>query len=191
MEINRIVKEYDKKTVKTAMKSELSVEGYITNVIIDTGAAANVITNKLRKKLRVPIIASSNFRCILANGSKVASLGKARISIDIDDELVLPAEVDVIESEYEELIIGNDTLAKVNANINFKQKVLEIENDDELIEIPVEYELPKVKIEDYEYYDEKTDYESEENESEYDEDDEERRKLFTFLEEKEEDEDLN
>ena len=92
----------------TAMKADLEVEGQIVRVIIDTGAAISVITNKLRKKLGIPIFGKSKLRCTIANGEKIEALGKARITIRYEDELEIEKEVEVIDSSEEDLILGND-----------------------------------------------------------------------------------
>ncbi|CAB4478934.1 unnamed protein product [Rhizophagus irregularis] len=62
------------------------------------------------------------------------------------------------------MIIGNDLLDKWNANINYKEKVLELENDKEIIDIPVWYikRIEESEESDYESESEKSDYEQEE-----------------------------
>ncbi|UZO05135.1 uncharacterized protein OCT59_025495 [Rhizophagus irregularis] len=71
------------------------------------------------------------------------------------------------------MIIGNDLLDKWNANINYKEKVLELENDEEIIDIPVWY-IKQVEES------EESDYESESEESDYEQ--EEGKKLYTMKE---------
>ncbi|CAB4491735.1 unnamed protein product [Rhizophagus irregularis] len=55
------------------------------------------------------------------------------------------------------MIIGNDLLDKWNANINYKEKVLELENDKEIIDIPVWYikRIEESEESDYEQEEEK------------------------------------
>ncbi|CAG8779135.1 10492_t:CDS:1, partial [Rhizophagus irregularis] len=79
----------------------------------------------------------------------------------------------VIDSKQKEMIIGNDLLDKWNANINYKEKVLELENDEEIIDIPVWY-IKQVEES------EESDYESESEESDYEQ--EEGKKLYTVKE---------
>ena len=55
-------------TITTAMRCRLEVNDTMVDVIIDTGAAINVMSNRLRKILNTPINQKSNFRCIMANG---------------------------------------------------------------------------------------------------------------------------
>ncbi|PKB93815.1 hypothetical protein RhiirA5_440251 [Rhizophagus irregularis] len=142
-------------------------------VVIDSGAAISVITEKLRKELDIPIRGKSNITCTLADGGKIASLGKVNTEIKVYKELVLPITLDVIDSKQKEIIIGNDLLDKWNANINYKEKVLELENDEEIIDIPVWY-IKQVEES------EESDYESESEESDYEQ--KEGKKLYTVKE---------
>ena len=164
----------------------LNINGKEIEVIIDSGAGPNVISNKLRKKLGIPIKDKSNERCILANGQSIASLGKTEILIEIDEELEIPIEVEVIDSKSEELIIGNDTLgAEWEANIDFKEKVLTIENDEEVIDIPIKYEI-EGDLEENETDEE----ESEEEFIEYDYEEGDKRILYTIVRDEENDEEM-
>ena len=163
------------------MRAELEINGKMMKVIIDTGAATNVISDNLIKELGLGIEEPSNFRCTMANGTKVASLGKTTIEVGINEELMLPVQVNVLKSGKKELILGNDTLRDMNANIDFEDKLMAIRAEDELIEIPVEYETPKEnrlnKKEEIE-----SDYESEqEYEQEYEDD--EQVQIYTVMDE--------
>ncbi|CAB4441615.1 unnamed protein product [Rhizophagus irregularis] len=124
----------------TVMRTELEVEDQLVNVIIDTGAAVSVITDKLRRRLNIPIFGKSKFRCTIANGQKIAALGKANITIRYKDELEILKEVEVIESQEEDLILGNDIWKLYNTKINFEDHTLKIEEQGEIITIPVGYE---------------------------------------------------
>jgi hypothetical protein len=128
----------EKKT--TAMRAKLEIEDQLIEVIIDTGAAISVITNKLRKKLGIPIYGTSKFRCTIANGEKIAALGKTKITIRYKDELEIEKEIEVIESQEEDLILGNDIWKKFNTKINFEDKILEVMEQGETITIPIKYE---------------------------------------------------
>ena len=132
------MKNEEKRT--TAMRTELEVEDQLVNVIIDTGAAISVITDKLRRRLNIPMYGKSKFRCTIANGQKIAALGKANITIRYKDELEILKEVEVIESKEKDLILGNDIWKLFNAKINFEEHTLEVEDQGETITIPVGYE---------------------------------------------------
>ncbi|UZO17084.1 uncharacterized protein OCT59_008445 [Rhizophagus irregularis] len=67
------------------------------------------------------------------------------------------------------MIIGNDLLDKWNANINYKERILELENDEEIIDIPVWYikQIEESEESDYESESEESDYEQEEGKGLY------------------------
>uniref|UniRef100_U9UM68 Peptidase A2 domain-containing protein n=1 Tax=Rhizophagus irregularis (strain DAOM 181602 / DAOM 197198 / MUCL 43194) TaxID=747089 RepID=U9UM68_RHIID len=142
------------------MKTQFTINNKEIEVIIDLGAAVSVITEKLRKELDIPIKGKSNITCTLANGGKIASLGKVNTKIKIYKELIIPVTLDVIDSRQKEIIIGNDLLDKWNANINYKERILELENDEEIIDISVWY-IKQVEES------EKSNYGSESEESDY------------------------
>jgi clan AA aspartic protease len=170
-----------------AMKTILNVEGKEVKVIIDTGAATSVITNKLRRELNIPIQKESNVRFVLADGNKIAALGRTEVEIQINNEKI-PIEVEVMDSKEKYIIIGNDILKKWNANIDFEEKILEISNNDEEIIIPIEYEKNKMiksEIIEDDTSDEETEYTSEsEEESEYER--ESKKEIHTIIEESKE-----
>ena len=155
------------------MKTQFIINDKEIEVVIDSGAAISVITEKLRKELNIPIEGKSNITCTLADGGKIASLGKVNTEIEVYEGLVIPVTLDVIDSKQKEMIIGNDLLDKWNANINYKERVLELENDEEMIGIPVWYIRQTRESE-------KSDDESESEESDYEQ--EEEKKLYTVKE---------
>ncbi|EXX54196.1 hypothetical protein RirG_236820 [Rhizophagus irregularis DAOM 197198w] len=157
----------------TAMKTQFIINDKEIEVVIDSGAAISVITEKLRKELDIPIKGKSNITCTLADGGKIASLGKVNTEIKVYKELVLPVTLDVIDSKQKKMIIGNDLLDKWNANINYKERILELENDEEIIDIPVWY-IKQIEES------EESDYESESEESDYEQ--EEGKRLYTIKE---------
>jgi predicted aspartyl protease len=167
-----------------AMKTILNVEGKEVKIIIDTGAATSVITNKLRKELDIPIQKGSNIRFVLADGNKIAALGRTEVKIQINSKKI-PIEVEIMDSKEKYIIIGNDILKKWNANIDFEEKILEITNNDEEIMIPIEYEKNKMiksEIIENNTSDEETEYTSEsEEESEYEKED--KKEIHTIIEE--------
>lgn len=164
------------------MKTQFIIKNKEIEVVIDSGAAISVITEKLRKELNIPIKEKSNITCTLADGGKIASLGKVNTRIKVYEELVIPVTLDVIDSKQREMIIGNDLLDKWSANINYKEKVLELESEGEMIEIPVWYikQVEKSEESDYENESEESNYENESEESDYEQ--EEEKKLYTMKE---------
>ena len=148
----------DRKT--TAMRADLEVEDQLVSVIIDTGAAISVITDKLRKRLGVPILKKSKFRCTIANGERIDALGTAKITIRYENELEIEKEVEVIDSSEEDLILGNDIWKKLNVSIDFENKEMRIERQEETVVIPVSYERSSEEFEEYESSSDEEEYES-------------------------------
>jgi predicted aspartyl protease len=99
--------------IMMAMKTILNVEGKEVKIIIDTGAATSVITNKLRKELDIPIQKESNVRFVLADGNKIAALGRTEVEIQINNKKI-PIEVKIMDSKEKYIIIGNDILGNGN-----------------------------------------------------------------------------
>ena len=75
----------ERKTI--TVRCNLSIRGKNIEVIVDSGAATNIITNKLRKKLGIKIEEPSKTIFTMANGKKTASLGKTRIEIEVEDKI--------------------------------------------------------------------------------------------------------
>src|SRR5215475_2317184 len=102
------------------MKTNFTLNESNIEVIIDSGAGPNVISNRLRKELDIPLKIKNSERCTLANGQTIASLGKVKIYLGIDEDLEIPIMVEVIDSKSDELIIGNDALSDLKANIDYR-----------------------------------------------------------------------
>src|SRR6201999_2329245 len=166
------------------MKAQVTINDRDIETIVDSGAAISVITEKLRKELRLPITDKSNITCTLANGERIASLGKIHTEIEIG-EMIAPITLDVIESRQKEIIIGNNTLNEWNAVINYKKKTLELEDDEEIVSIPVWYFREMNRHE----YESGPETEDEMEESEYEP--ENKRKLYTIKKTGKKDDPLN
>jgi len=146
-------------------------------VIIDTGAATNIITKALLKKLGLEIERESNARFKIANGAKAASLGEVDIEIEID-EWVIPTTLQVIDSIENDLLLGTAWLSLIKGKVDFQQKELTFEINDENGKIPIKYQ--KDDIENLEKY------ETENDENEYDEYDEfVEQEMYSMMIEKE------
>ena len=94
-----------------AMKTLIILGDIEIKAIIDTGAAVSAITSALLKETQFNITEKSNTRCIMADGNRIASLGKSEIEIEIG-EIITPIIVEVIDSKDWTLIIGNDFLSE-------------------------------------------------------------------------------
>uniref|UniRef100_U9UWX1 Peptidase A2 domain-containing protein n=1 Tax=Rhizophagus irregularis (strain DAOM 181602 / DAOM 197198 / MUCL 43194) TaxID=747089 RepID=U9UWX1_RHIID len=125
--------------------------------LVDTGAGPSVITNELRRELNIPITKKSNVVLTIANGKSIASLGRAEIKIEIDENLEIPLEFEVIDSKRKDLILGTDLLRY--GIINMKEGLLTIEWDNGIYEIPIDFRGKK-----------NVEFEESENKGEFNED---------------------
>jgi predicted aspartyl protease len=175
------------------MKARLMINGKEIETIIDTGAGPNVITERLRRKLGIPITRKSKERCILADGKSIASLGKIELSIGVKDEGKL-VKAEVIDSQAEELIIGNDALERMAAKIDFWNQTLWLMTDKGYYErIPVKYIQEEKYHQEYdmtneyeeneedEYEEENDEHENEEIRYEYDYEEGDKRQVYTII----------
>jgi len=127
--------------------SPLEIECYVGEwlfeIIIDTGASTSAISRSLAEDLELSIIEESKKKVVLADGTKVKTLGRAGMKIVTKEWVEIPLEVEVMEmGERWNLIIGNDLLEKWGSIINFQDKTLEIEIEGERMIIPLYYREP-------------------------------------------------
>src|SRR5436853_243688 len=108
------------------------INGKEVKTLIDSGAAANIITNKLRKRLGIRIERPSKTVFTIANGKKIPSLGETEITIEINEQIRIPVKVQIIDSEKKDLILGTTFLMSTKGIINFEEK--------KLIELLIKYE---------------------------------------------------
>ena len=89
------------------------INGEEMKTLIDSGAATNIITNRLRKRLGVQMKRPSKTIFTMANGKRIPSLGETEIMIEIDEEIEIPVTVQVIDSIKKDLILGTAFLVKL------------------------------------------------------------------------------
>jgi hypothetical protein len=140
------------------------------------------MSNKLRKKMEIPIMEPSKTVFTLADGKKAASLGKSELEIEVE-EIRIPVIVQIIDSSEDDLILGTELFAKNKGNIDFHTKLLTLRVDGNIIEIPIyftkrknhessENELSEEEIEE-EYESEFSEEEIEDEYEQYESEDEE------------------
>ena len=116
-----------------------------TKAIIDTGAATNIITTTLLNTLQIPIHKSSETRFVMANGDKQASLGKSDIEVELESWNI-PIEVEIIESNKKEILLGTKFLAELEGKIDLKAKILTLKINNETIKIPIWYTQKEMQM---------------------------------------------
>jgi len=132
-----------------AMKCRGEIEGIKLNVIIDSGAATCVMSSRLMEKLDYEIDRPSTVIAVTADGKRIRSLGEIDVELYLEEEPV-KATVQVIESEDETLILGNDWLQKMKTIIDWREKMMSIRNKGEHVDIPVEIMMEDYDSEEYE-----------------------------------------
>ena len=172
------------------MRCWLNVNDLNMEVMIDTGAAISAISDRLRRKLGISINEKSNVRCILANGNKIASLGKAVVEVELTEGVFVPLRVEVIDSNIDEVIIGNDMLERMNVDISFRDSIMILKDEENRdIIIPVKFTKERV-FESIEEVNE-DDYTEEEYNDELDFEEADMNELYTIIEEPEDGENVD
>jgi hypothetical protein len=103
----------------TAMQCELMVGKEPVTVIIDSGAATSIITQKLMKKLGHKISAPSRIVVVTTNGTKVKPLGVIKDFPITINHMRIPTHVEVLESPENLLLLGNDWLIHAGAKLDW------------------------------------------------------------------------
>jgi len=153
----------------TAMVCDVQVEGKPVKATIDSGAATSVITSKLMKRLKEEIDSPSKIIITTITGDSKRSLGViSDLRIKVNGTLT-PIDVEVIEEpKVEKLILGNDYLSMVNANMKYHDmKVVLYPKTQSRLELDVDFYCNESDPEDNTSDEEtETEYESEDSELE-------------------------
>ena len=121
-----------------AARCHIRIDNKKVRAIVDSGAATNIITNALRRQLGLKIENPSNTTFTMANGNRTPSLGKTRVELDIEDEII-PIIAQVIDSKEEDLILGNEFFAKTKGRIDFGTNTLTLRHRNKKIEVTLQY----------------------------------------------------
>ena len=156
---DEIIEDYKRKEENTvAAKYNIKIKNKEIKAIIDTGIVRNIMSKTLKEKLRLKIQLLSKVKFKLADGSRVLSLGEIEIKIKIK-EIRIPIRIHILESPEEDLLLETEWFFETEVKIDFKSKLLKIDNKKRKIKIPImiirknkeEYESNK-KIKDKIYY---------------------------------------
>ena len=74
----------------------------------------------------------------MVNSKGTPSLGKTMIKITIKD-ITIPVKAQVVDTQEEELILGNEILVKLKGTIDYEKKILTVKQSNITIEIPIIY----------------------------------------------------
>jgi hypothetical protein len=125
--------EYD----TNATSIEIEIKGNKIYALLDTGSGKNVMTEKAREKLQLNEMKPSKRRFIIGDGKRVASKGKVKTEIRIDN-VCIPMEFEVIESTEEDIILGTKLLDKIG-NIDYMKEEATIYYDGQVATKPIFY----------------------------------------------------
>ncbi|CAG8720991.1 6028_t:CDS:2 [Dentiscutata erythropus] len=94
------------------MECQVEVDGNNISTIIDSGAAASIVTRDTIEQLGYEPEEVSNCEIITATGEKSLSLGKIRdFSITINGKQI-PIDVEVMEADFYYLLLRNNWMTK-------------------------------------------------------------------------------
>src|SRR6185295_1031263 len=118
----------------TAAKCYIRIKKNPVVAVLDSGAAVSIITNKLRKKLKLVTDGPSKVIVITTNGSGQRALGQIDYVPIAIQNLLVPMKLQVIESPEETLLLGTDFFEKTQAQWDFADKTLKLlYNGDETV----------------------------------------------------------
>jgi hypothetical protein len=110
----------------TAAKYHVHIKRNSVTAVLDSGVSVSIITNSLRKKLDLSIDRASNVVVITANGTRQRALGRIdNIPITIQT-LLVPMNLQVIDSSKDTLLLRTDWFEKTQAQWNFGDRTLKL-----------------------------------------------------------------
>ena len=109
--------------------------------MIDTGSGLCVITQQYLNKLGRQIDQESYSQLIDINGKETRPLGIAKnVSVTLNGKQPIKIDMVVMKATNYNVILGNNWLKRIEATINFKDKVLQFKEGAELIQHPIVFE---------------------------------------------------
>jgi hypothetical protein len=169
----------------TAMYCNAMVRGVKVHLIIDSGAAGSIVAHHFLTELGMNIDQPSTTSMINVNGEKKVPMGEVLNFPITVQGIEVPINMVVTEAETYSVIVGNDWLRKVKANIDYKTSTMTMNWKGKEIRVPVEYQLvtDAKQIEEVEEEDseEEEEVEDEDEDEEYEEVELEDRLFYTAL----------
>ena len=120
----------------TAAKINIRINGKALSAVVDSGAATNIITSALQKRLKLDINKPSKMVMVTANGARIKSSGIINKVLLTIGKSQVPSFFEVLESKDETLILGNKWLRKMDAVLDWKQSILTIRQGTITAKIP-------------------------------------------------------
>ncbi|CAH1768142.1 14932_t:CDS:1, partial [Entrophospora sp. SA101] len=118
-----------------------------TEVVIDTGSGLSLITQQYLNKLGRQIDQESNSRLVDINGKETRPLGLVKtVLVTLDGKKPIHIDMAVMRATNYNVILGNNWLRKIEATINFKDKVLRFKEGKDLLQHPIIFERESKKV---------------------------------------------
>ncbi|CAJ0906246.1 12426_t:CDS:2 [Entrophospora sp. SA101] len=139
------------------LKGKIHIGNKETEVVINTGSGVSLITQQYLNKLGRQIDQESNSQLVDINGKETRPLGAVKnVLVTINGKKPIHIDMAVMRATNYNVILGNNWLRKIEATINFKDKVLQFKERKDLLQHPImfEKESKKVILEGNDLYDE-------------------------------------
>ncbi|GBB91667.1 hypothetical protein RclHR1_19010001 [Rhizophagus clarus] len=172
----------------TAMYCDANVKGVKVPLIVDSGAAGSIVAHHFLSQLGVHIDQPSTTSMVNVNGERKIPIGEVlNFPIKVQG-IEVPIDMVVTEAETYSVIVGNDWLRKVKANIDYETSTMTINWKGKEARVPVEYQLvsdakqvERVEEEEDSEEEEEKEIENEDEDEEYEEVELEDRLFYTAL----------
>ena len=156
---DKIIENYKRKEENTiTAKCNIKIKDKEIKAIIDIKATRNIMSKALKERLELKIQSSNKVKFKLINENRVPSLEEIEIKIKIK-EIRIPIKVHILEFSKEDLLLETEQFFETRAKIDFKSRLLKIDNKRRKIKISImitkkneeEYKFEK-ETEDEAYY---------------------------------------
>ncbi|CAB5179541.1 unnamed protein product [Rhizophagus irregularis] len=140
--LNQLIREEpaylnQKERAEEALYGEAIVYGQPVNVLIDSGAVGCIISKRFLDKVNKGIELPTNIKIIDVTGQKSSPLGMVQqVPVQMRDIKVYVNMIVTNSAEYN-VLLGNEWLKKVNANIDYGQNTITIKYEGIQQQIPV------------------------------------------------------
>jgi hypothetical protein len=139
---------------------KVNIQGFETEAIIDSGAAATVMSTKLLSEIPYEITESSRTNFNAFGEGKYTSIGVIKEMEFFIGDVKTIIDVEIVDRPEKIFLLGTDWIRKENAKANLKKEILSIRRGNKKFEIPL-------KCIEKETNEEEEEYESEDEETSY------------------------
>lgn len=108
-----------------------------TSILLDTGSNLSIASSSIIDPEKLNKLQPTGILITSANGTNIPVLGKTNITIEIENtNFKIP--VTVVRNITSNIILGNDFLTGHNAVIDFKNKIIKLDNDKNTITVKIQ-----------------------------------------------------